>query len=93
MGTGFSLYRIGEIKIKHHCLPGPPSEPSQSSNTKLTVEMFVLMQMQVWLLQPKRRQPRCSQDTHVRSRVLRCAIPYEQSGYDPVVLQHDIISA
>jgi len=50
MGTGFSLYRVQEFKIEHHCLPGPPSEPSQTSNTASAVEMLVLMQMQVWLL-------------------------------------------
>lgn len=41
--TGFSLYQVEEIKIKHHCLPGPSSEPPQRFNMKLRAESFVLL--------------------------------------------------
>lgn len=72
MGTGSSLPRVGEIKVKHHCLPGPPSEPSQRSNMKLTVEIFLLMQnvvivaqMRAATLLPRHtREIPCSQKCH-----------------------------
>lgn len=71
-----SPYTKLEIKINHHWLPGPPSE---SSNTNLTVETFVLMQMQGWFCSPNAGS-HSAQDTRVRSCVLRSAIPQRGQG-------------